>query len=132
MDEQLEAVLIDAQKVANKENFPVSVWHYEHLRAYSTRFYLDKPGRFICSVAPQAKHDPNATRREAAQAEVERLTKWQERCEELEVVAAALYLGHDDGKEQFDMYRSAYITTADDDNIFLAAIATDKENENEN
>jgi hypothetical protein len=58
-----------------------------------------------------------------ARSEIERLTKWQERCEELEVVAAALYLGHDDGKEQFDMYRSAYIGTTDDDNMFLAATA---------
>ena len=31
------------------------------------------------------------------------------RREELEVVAAALYLGHDDAKDQFDMYRTVYL-----------------------
>ena len=31
------------------------------------------------------------------------------RVEELEVVAAALYLGHDEGKRQFDMYRAVYL-----------------------
>lgn len=31
------------------------------------------------------------------------------RREELEVVAAALYLGHDDAKEQFDMYKAVYL-----------------------
>jgi len=46
------------------------------------------------------------------------LKLYSERCEELEVVAAALYLGHDDAREQFDMYRSAYLTTADDDKIW--------------
>ncbi len=35
---------------------------------------------------------------------------WEERCKILEVVAAAMYLGHDDGNEQFDMYRSLYLT----------------------
>jgi len=43
---------------------------------------------------------------------------WQSRCEELEVVAAALYLGHADAKEQFDMYRSSYILTVDDDEMW--------------
>jgi len=33
----------------------------------------------------------------------------RERREELEVVAAALYLGHDDAKEQMEMYREVYI-----------------------
>lgn len=46
------------------------------------------------------------------------LKLYRERCEELEVVAAALYLGQDDAREQFDMYRSAYLTTADDDKIW--------------
>lgn len=31
------------------------------------------------------------------------------RIEELEVVASSLYLGHDDGKEQFDMYKAVYL-----------------------
>jgi len=39
----------------------------------------------------------------------------RERREELEVVAAALYLGHDDAKEQFDMYRAVYLTPARED-----------------
>jgi hypothetical protein len=34
----------------------------------------------------------------------------RERREELEVVAAALYLGHDDAKEQFEMYQAVYLT----------------------
>lgn len=34
---------------------------------------------------------------------------WRRRCEELEVVAAALYLGHDDAKEQMDMYKAVYL-----------------------
>lgn len=37
---------------------------------------------------------------------------WQHRCEELEVVAAALYLGHDGAKEQFDMYKAVYLRGA--------------------
>lgn len=35
--------------------------------------------------------------------------RWKLRCEQLEVVAAALYLGRDDGRELFDMYRSVYL-----------------------
>lgn len=42
-------------------------------------------------------------------AQAERVRAWRERCEELEVVAAALYLGHDDGKAQFDMYKTVYL-----------------------
>ncbi len=34
---------------------------------------------------------------------------WKQRCEELEVAAAALYLGHDDGRELFEMYKSVYL-----------------------
>ena len=44
--------------------------------------------------------------------EVHRKTKiyWQRRCEELEVVTAALYLGHNDAKEQMDRYKTVYLT----------------------
>jgi len=56
-----------------------------------------------------------AAERDALKAEVAAGKQWRERCEELEVVAAALYLGHDDGRMQFDIYRSLYIATADDD-----------------
>lgn len=41
---------------------------------------------------------------------------WKLRCEELEVVAAALYLGHDDAKEQFSIYREVYL--ADQGNVW--------------
>ena len=34
---------------------------------------------------------------------------WKQRCEELEVAAAALYLGHDGGRELFEMYKSVYL-----------------------
>lgn len=35
------------------------------------------------------------------------------RIEELEVVAASLYLGHDDGEERFDMYKAVYLDKDD-------------------
>lgn len=44
------------------------------------------------------------------------ILRWKSRCEELEVVAAALYLGHDDAKEQFSMYREVYL--ADQGNVW--------------
>jgi hypothetical protein len=44
---------------------------------------------------------------------VQDLLAWKLRCEELEVIAAAFYLGHDDAKRQFDMYRSVYLTKCD-------------------
>lgn len=50
----------------------------------------------------------------ALSAMLEQLTVERERREELEVVAAALYLGHDDAKEQFDMYRDVYLTAPAD------------------
>ena len=34
---------------------------------------------------------------------------WRSRCEELEVIAAGLYLGHDEALEQFRMYREVYL-----------------------
>ncbi len=40
---------------------------------------------------------------------------WKQRCEELEVAAAAMYLGHDNGRELFEMYKSVYLSTSDDD-----------------
>lgn len=36
-----------------------------------------------------------------------------ERLESLEVVAAALYLGHNDAKAQFDMYKAVYLDGSD-------------------
>lgn len=41
------------------------------------------------------------------QAEGEKL--WKSRCEELEVIAAGLYLGHDEASEQLSMYREVYL-----------------------
>lgn len=41
------------------------------------------------------------------QAEEEK--SWKSRCEELEVVAAALYLHQDGCRDQFEMYRSVYL-----------------------
>lgn len=38
----------------------------------------------------------------------------RERREELEVVAAAFYLGHDDATEKFDMYRTVYLSYGHD------------------
>lgn len=40
---------------------------------------------------------------------------WKQRCEQLEVVAEALYRGHKDGRELFNTYRSVYLSTSDDD-----------------
>jgi hypothetical protein len=37
-------------------------------------------------------------------------THERERREELEIIAAALYLGHDDAKQQFEMYKKVYLT----------------------
>jgi hypothetical protein len=46
---------------------------------------------------------------EVASFTLEKITAERHRREELEVVAAALYLGHDDAKHQFDMYRTVYL-----------------------
>lgn len=37
------------------------------------------------------------------------ILRWKTRCEELEVVAAALYLHQDGGRDQFELYRSVYL-----------------------
>lgn len=37
------------------------------------------------------------------------ILRWKSRCEELEVIAAGLYLGHDEASEQFSMYREVYL-----------------------
>jgi len=69
IDSDLEKILADAQKRANRANFPISVWHYERLRGYSADCYLYESGRFICSVAPQldeAQNDKELTAKPAA------------------------------------------------------------------
>lgn len=55
------------------------------------------------------KVDRTHVRRECLLFALQFLKEERERREELEVCAAAMYLGHDDGNKQFDMYRAVYL-----------------------
>jgi len=53
LHKDLEVVALAAQETANHTRDHISIWWYAHDKAYSTWYSLTKPGKFICSVAPQ-------------------------------------------------------------------------------